>query len=630
MAKDKANMQEIVRGNPFLMGVTTQEEGLNFTLFAREKTECRLHLFHQDTGKLIASYDITQNHKVGDLFTVFIKYDKKGTYTYRKYSILELSYLYEVEGKPYLDPYAPLVYGRETYGKVLSREEKNQVRGGFPKELENTWVYSRTPIPANELIIYKLHLRGFTKHDSSHVKEKGTFLGLTKKIQYFKDLGINCIQLMPIYEYNEIIETKNPRSPHKVNYWGYSGDNQYFSPKTSYAYEPKNAVEELKTMVEQFHQEGIEIILEMNFTVETPYEMIRDCLRHWVFTYGIDGFVLSSGAVPLSILVMDPILGHTKILADQWKVEEIQHKTGMKSFENLYEYRRDFSNSMKRFIRGDEEQIGAVIHHIKNNPSNLKVVNYITNHDGFNLMDHFTYDYKHNEENGENNQDGTVYNYSWNCGVEGVTKKLSILKLRQRQIRNAFVLLFFSQGTPLIFAGDEFCFSQNGNNNPYCHDNETTWINWDLLDDNKEMASFVKELIHLRKSHPILHKEEAFLCRDYISCGYPDLSFHGTRAWYPEYVHYNRMLGVMFSGCYAKIRREDDQSFYLCMNMHWEKHSFDLPFLPKDRKWCLYLDTKDGVVNEELLVPLSNQRTLQIDKRTIVILIGNKMGELSE
>ena len=151
--------------------------------------------------------------------------------------------------------------------------------------------------------------------------------------------------------------------------------------------------------------------------------------------------------------------------------------------------------------------------------------------DGFTMNDMVTYNYRHNEANQENNHDGSSYNYSWNCGVEGPSRRLQIRQMRERQIRNAFLMVLLSQGVPMIYGGDEFGNSQNGNNNAYCQDNQVGWIDWKALKKNESLFQFVKNAIAFRKEHPILHVPGEMYGVDYQTRGLPDVSLHGERAW---------------------------------------------------------------------------------------------------
>ncbi len=612
MAKKIKSDLNITQGLPMPLGVTVLKEGINFAVSIPESDACSLNLYEKHTGLLKFTIPLTLENRTGSVFSVMVK----------DLTLSELSYLYQVKGKEFIDPYARRLYERDTYGQSTLSEGKSSIKGGF-LTCGFDWKDEKPLcIPYSNLIIYKLHVRGFTIHSSSGINAKGTILGITEKIPYLKELGINCVQLMPAYEYNEILTRNGPAGNRKLNYWGFGTDNYYFAPKASYCENKEYPDEEFKYMVAELHRHGIEVIMEMNFIKGTSQVLILDCLRYWVLEYHVDGFKISKDTVPGVFLAADPVLGRTKLMAEGWEAEQIYPRETIPLYKNLAEYNSVFTTSARRFLRGDEEQTGAIAFYIRRNPDKFGVINYITNHDGFTLMDLFSYDIKHNEKNGENNLDGAEYNYSWNCGFEGNTKNKKVIKLRRKQIRNAFLLLFLSQGTPLIMAGDEFGNSQEGNNNAYCQDNEIAWLNWELTDPNKDILDFVKQLIKLRKEHPILHMENELRGMDYISCGFPDISFHGVRAWYPDYGHYSRILGVMLAGNYVKLNRnENDRTFYFGFNMHWDKHGFDLPMLPLGRQWHLLYDT--GIIGEELdPLPLTNQRCYETGARSIFVLIS--------
>ena len=180
------------------------------------------------------------------------------------------------------------------------------------------------------------------------------------------------------------------------------------------------------------------------------------------------------------------------------------------------------------------------------------------------------------------------------------------------------MMLMFSQGTPVLLAGDEFLNSAMGNNNPYCQDNTTSWLIWKEDVTSSPFYLFVKQLIKIRKAHPILHMNEHMRQMDYISCGYPDLSYHGEQAWFPGFENYNRHLGVMYCGKYKKInKKKDDDFIYIAYNMHWNEHIFALPKLPAGCKWHLLLssnNTKD----------VDGERTVSLSPRSIAVFAGTK------
>ena len=227
----------------------------------------------------------------------------------------------------------------------------------------------------------------------------------------------------------------------------------------------------------------------------------------------------------------------------------------------------DFMYDCRKFLKGDEDMLSLFTHHLLDNPQKCAVINYITTYYGFTLDDLVSYDRKHNENNGEGNNDGNEYNYSWNCGAEGKSRKKAVMKLRTSQIKNAMTMLFLAQGVPMLRAGDEFCNSQNGNNNAYCQDNNISYLDWTDLDKHKDIFEFTMKLIYFRREHPLFRSRDRKRMIDYMSCGYPDVSFHGEQAWSPKFENYNRHIAVMYYGAYEKLdngRRDDD--FYAALD----------------------------------------------------------------
>ena len=247
----------------------------------------------------------------------------------------------------------------------------------------------------------------------------------------------------------------------------------------------------------------------------------------------------------------------------------------------------------------------------------MAIVNYVANHNTFTLYDSVSYDRKYNQPNGENNRDGAVYNYSWNCGAEGDTRKRKIMDLRKKQIKNALSLVFLSQGVPMLYAGDEMCNSQKGNNNPYCLDNEISWTNWNKTAMAKEIFEFTKNIIKFRKEHKVLHLKNETRQMDYKSYGLPDMSYHGTKAWYGDFSHFNRHFSTMYCGKYAMDETGSDEAdMYIAYNMYWEEQSFGIPSARNKRKWKVAFSTSHNQKSEEV------GRTFNVPGRSITVLIA--------
>ena len=198
----------------------------------------------------------------------------------------------------------------------------------------------------------------------------------------------------------------------------------------------------------------------------------------------------------------------------------------------------------------------------------------------------------------------------------------------QASDENVLTMLFLSQGTPLLFSGDEMGNTRFGNNNPYCQDNETGWVKWNMNTNGRAVFEYIKDLIALKKLHPVLHAPGELKILDYIGCGYPDLSYHGEEAWRPDLSNYSRFVGVMYCGCYAiKENGQEDDFFYVAYNMHWLPHTFALPKLPKGMKWCLIADTnvETGIgITKELAETAQEQQHIEVEARTIQIYISKQ------
>lgn len=607
---------QIKTGKPYPLGVHREGNCVYFSVSYPNASECKLKLYAKENDRLVETIPMSAYGKIGSIFYLGIE-----NFCYNEYN-----YMYEVSGKEYVDLYARAVVGREEWGNPIIGQKKEKVKGSFYFDDFQWQEDQRLGIPYEELILYRLHVRGFTKELSSKVKNKGTYQGIVEKIPYLKELGINGIEILPAYEFDEIILEQNYRISvekdiaYRLNYWGYSDQAYYFAPKSSYSSDRYSASKEYKNMVLELHRAGIEVIMEFHFKPGTNQQLIIDCLRYWVQEYHIDGFKLNQNAISPTLVATDPFLSDTKLFGLGWNTDEIYGKDFTPNYKNLAEYNDGYQVDVRRFLKGDEEQVSKVAYRIKRNPNKHGIINYITNTNGFTLMDLYSYDVKHNEANEENGLDGTDYNYSWNCGVEGPTRRKKVVELRKKQIKNAFVILLLSQGVPLILSGDEFGQTSQGNNNTYCQDNKISWLNWRLIEKNREILDFVKQLISIRKSHPILHTAMELRGLDYASCGSPDISYHGMKAWYPDYSNYSRILGVMLCGHYAMVdRKNHDNSFYIAYNMHWEDHVFDLPKPITGHQWSILIDT--GREDKNLL---ENQKKYNVRARSIVVFIGKK------
>ncbi len=625
----------------------------------------------------------TESGRTGNVWEMDLEVDDLDNYTYA----------FAADGRIFADPYGRQFSGREIWGDPA--QSHTVMKCSFKKDELFDWQGDQPlRIPYEDSIIYRLHVRGFTRHTSAKVPGHGTFEGIIAMIPYLKELGITTLELMPVSEFQEVMVAEHPADlPYsqkkalgsqkgigqscgeptgRLNYWGYT-TSLLMAPKASYAGSGKDPQVEFKKLVRALHQAGIELVAELYFDGKESWNYVLDAVRFWVQEYHVDGIHLTGYAVPVRLLAQDPYLTHTKLWASYWEEDQLREEVQLRNLDisqpaadtqlpgstqppsaadtqlpgsgqahsqggsiprpkltrRLAEYNDGFLIDMRRALKGDEGQMRSLVDRFCRNPEGCGVINYLATTNGFTLADLVAYDEKHNEANGENNRDGNENNYSWNCGIEGPTRKKKILDLRKKQVRNALLLLFLSQGTPLLMAGDEFGNSQEGNNNAYCQDNDISWLNWKQTRAGRQLTEFVKYVISFRKAHPVFHKAHAPRLMDYLSCGHPDVSYHGLNTWYPEFEDFRRQIGIMYCGSYG--RRADgtpDDYFYVACNFHWEPHEFALPNLPKGMFWYTAFDTSSQGTNGYYPAgsepKLENQKRYMVPSRTVMVLIGKK------
>lgn len=633
-------------------GATALSDGVCFTIHSQGATSCELLLYEPYAKEPFAILKYPDNYRIGNVFSMIVfdldvedfqyafrldgPYDKKKGLLFDKH-------------KPLLDPYAKAVVGQSEWGQ--KPDAFLGYRGRVVKNNFDWGITKPSIIPMEDLIIYEMHVRGFTKDASSGVAHPGTFHGIMEKIPYLKELGINAVELMPIFEFDEMRDHRVIDGRELLDYWGYNTVS-FFAPNTSYASdrEYNHVGTELKQLIKTLKENGIEVILDVvfNHTAEgnedgpffsfkgidnnvyymlTPdgnyynfsgcgntvncnhpvvQQMIVECLRYWVTTYRVDGFRFDLASILgrnedgtpmdkpplLQTLAFDPILGDVKLIAEAWDAGGLYQVGNFPSWKRWSEWNGKYRDDLRDFLKGGYWKAPEAALRISGssdlyNPFERGTnasINFITCHDGFSLYDLYSYNHKHNEANGWNNTDGSDDNRSWNCGTEGDTKDPLILKLRYRMIKNAFAVLICSRGTPMFLSGDEFCDTRFGNNNPYCQDNLTSWLDWKLLDTHRDIFEFCKYMIHFRRNHPAIRKSIA-----QSHCGFPPISQHGATPWDDNFTQDSKIVCTMFAGHDEKQDLED--IVYLAVNPYWESILIHLPKLPEPLQWHLAVDT---------------------------------------
>ncbi len=587
-------------GAPYPRGATWDGEGVNFALFSEHAEKVELCLF-----------DPTGQHEVQRI--VLREQTDQVWHCYLPEARPGLLYGYRVHG-PYdparghrfnpnkllIDPYARDIVGALDWSdahfgyRVGAGDDVPDTRDNarrMPKcrvtDPAFSWGDDRSPnIPFHEMVIYELHVRGFTiEHPDVPAALRGTYAGLATApvIAHLKRLGVTSVELMPTHSF---VDDRHLVDQGKRNYWGYNSIG-YFAPEQRYS--ASGSPKEFKTMVKTLHSAGIEVILDVvyNHTAEGHHlgptlsfkgidnsvyyrlqpdnprfyrdytgcgntlnlehprvlQLVMDSLRYWVQEMHVDGFRFDLAAslgreqhavnhfgAFFDILHQDPILSRVKLIAEPWDLGEGGYQVGNFPL-GWAEWNDRYRDCMRAFWRGDGGKIGEFATRLtgssdlyaRNGRRPYASVNFITAHDGFTLRDLVSYDKKHNESNGEDNRDGTDNNLSWNCGMEGETSDPEILALRARQQRNLLATLLLSQGVPMLLAGDEMGRSQRGNNNAYCQDNPLSWVNWQLAAEDRELLDFVARLIRLRHRHPVFRRRNFFQGRPIRGTGIKDI-----------------------------------------------------------------------------------------------------------
>lgn len=609
-------------GNTAYPGVKKSKEGYEFTLELPRGKKADLVLYVKDKKETRRiEIPFSEESRRGNLVSLLVKGLPKG----------EVCYNYCIDGEIQQDTYAKALKNVPPFG-IRQEEHEGQELCCVEQEQEFDWTDENfVPKPLKDSLLYKLQVRSFTMHRSSGVRKKGTFQGVEQKIPYFQELGVTGILLMPAYEYQEVMKSKTRPGKYpqaedarkeektRINLWGYTGEAFYFVPKAGFC-GSNNPAQEFSHMVNALHEAGVECLMEFYFDQNMEPAKMLEIVRYWKLKYHIDGFRLI-GNVCQELFLKDPLLAETKLFFGFLDGERIYGKEEP-AYKNGAEYNEGFYYGMRHMLKGDENTVEEFLFRSKRNPRQYGVINYMADQDGMTMMDMVSYEERHNEANGENNQDGKEYNCTWNCGVEGPSRKKEILSLRLKQLKNAFGLLLFSQGTPLIFQGDEWGQTQKGNNNAWCQDNELTWINWNQKKTREDLFTFVKQAIAFRKNQEILHLEQEPKGTDYKALGYPDLSYHTNQAWFVSKEPGLRHLGMMYCKDYCK---EPGEFLFFAWNFHWMSHEIALPGAPDDISWTVVARTDEtehgGFLKESVLV---KEKSIQVPPRTLIILTGKQ------
>jgi glycogen operon protein len=491
-----------------------------------------------------------------------------------------------------------------------------------------------------------MHVRGFTRHESSGVSEplRGTFAGVIEKIPYLCGLGITAVELLPVFAFDE-----KACPPGLVNYWGYA-PVAFFAPHARFSSrrDSLGPVNEFRDMVKALHRAGIEVILDVVFnhtaeggqdgptigfrgidnpsyyileegrryanytgcgnTINANHPIVRrmivDSLRYWVEEMHVDGFRFDLASIlardasghPLPNppvlwdIESDPALAGTKLIAEAWDAAGL-YQVGSFVGDAWREWNGKFRDDVRDFFRAVPGSVRSVADRLVGSPQIYahkrreaeQSVNFVACHDGFTLDDVVSYNEKHNESNGEENRDGTNDNRSWNCGAEGPSADPEIERLRNRQVKNFLATTLLSLGVPMILMGDEMRRTQRGNNNAYCHDDANNWLDWRLLEKHADVHRFVSILAARRSSRDLeLERQRKSLS---ALLRQAKMAWHGVRLHEPDWNDASHSIAV---GGELQV---EGVVIHIILNAYWEALEFELPDRGERSGWRRWIDT---------------------------------------
>jgi isoamylase len=502
--------------------------------------------------------------------------------------------------------------------------------------------------PFVQTVIYELHLRGFTRHPSSGLPEerRGTYAGLIDKIPYLRDLGVTAVELMPVFQFDP--QDAPPGLVNHWGYApisffaphaGYASRPGPLAVRDEFRDMVKalhraglevildvvyNHTAEGDARGPTFGLRGLDnatyYLLDadggyadysgcgntLNANHAVVRRLILDSLRYWVQVMHVDGFRFDLASIlsrdehghpvanpPLLWdIESDPVLAGTKLIAEAWDAAGL-YQVGRFVGERWKEWNGRFRDDVRSFVRGDPGTVPALADRLLGSPDlygarprePAQSINFVTSHDGFTLEDLVSYDRKHNEANGEGNRDGSDDNRSWNCGVEGPTDDPAVQALRTRQVKNLLAITILSLGTPMLLMGDEMRRSQGGNNNAYCQDNATSWLDWTLLERHAEIHRFVQGLIRIRNLRESVREDHRLTLAELMER--VKVQLHGVHLHAPDTGHESRSLAVTASSL------SGDLLMHFALNAWWEALDFELPALPPSARsgWLRIIDT---------------------------------------
>ena len=676
-----------VRPGFFLdFGATVIPGGVNFTIQSHKATSCELLLFHREAEEPFAVLPFPDNYRIGFCYSMIVF----------GLDIEEFEYAYRLDG-PYdekkglrfdrtkilLDPYARAVTGQSHWG------HKNNPQQGYRARVVHSnfdWGQQRhTSIPMEDLIIYELHVRGYTKDASSGVKHPGTFDGLKEKIPYLKDLGVNAVELMPVFEFDEMRDARLIDENLLLDFWGYNPVS-FFAPNTSYSSSKEYNREgmELKSLIKGLHDQNMEVILDVvfNHTAEgnefgpsfsfkgfdnqiyymlTPdghyynfsgcgntlncnhpvvQNMILDCLRYWVIEYRVDGFRFDLASILgrnedgtplhqpplLRSLAFDSILGNVKLIAEAWDAGGLYQVGSFPSWKRWAEWNGRYRDDMRRFLKGDDFLSQAAARRITGSPDLYDPV-FRGRNASVNFLtchDGFTlYDlYSYNEKHNEANGWGNTDGADDNNSWNcGVEGDTTDPSVLALRRK----MMMNACAVLMCSRGTPmFLAGDEFADTRYGNNNpycQDNLISW------LDWSLLEKNRALYEFFRYMIHFRKAHACirkdlePSYL--GFPSMSLHGLTPWKPDLPESSHTACVLFSGYDDSLHKED--LVFLAVNTHWCSAALTLPQLPDGYTWKIAVNTGDKKQQTftDSEIPAAGSSVL-LGERSVIVFVGER------
>jgi isoamylase len=537
-------------------------------------------------------------------------------------------------------------------------------------------------LPWSRTIIYEVHVRGFTAHSTSGLPlpKRGTYAGLIEKIPYLTQLGITAVELLPVFQFDSqdappsltnywgyspvsffaphhaYSSQQNPCSAvnefrdmvkalHRVGIevildvvFNHTAEGKHDGPTLCFRgldNPTYYVLSEDRSRYADFSGTGN----TLNANHPVVRRLILDSLRYWVTEMHVDGFRFdlasilsrdSSGAVLANPPVLwdiesDPALAGTKMIAEAWDAGGL-YQVGSFVGDSWKEWNDRYRDHVRDFFRGSYDSVRRLADALLGSPSIYgqrereaeESINFVACHDGFTLNDVVSYERKRNEGNAEDNRDGRDDNRSWNCGIEGATEDVEVERLRTRQVKNMFAATMLSVGVPMFLMGDEVRRSQHGNNNAYCQDNETSWLDWTLVSKHADVLRFVTLLLKRRVKRDMEHERRRFSLSKALREA--ECTWHGVKLTQPDWSPESHSLAIN-----AHLRNEGF-TLHFMLNAYWEDLVFELPNARSgERKWRRWIDTALDPPNEICEwdeAPVFGGESYHVAARSVVVLIS--------